>query len=90
MVVLFASTVVNLFDFSVMQKLDIVIIIFVFVTTNLYAIMFAFINTNIEQENVIEEKKINEFKQYHDMFNCLQEGILVLNEKLAQESLPDE
>ena len=77
---MFTSIVVSKFDFSMMQKIDYILIIYVFVTTNLYAIMFAFINNNIEQENVTYEKKINEWKQYHNMFNCLQEGILVLKD----------
>lgn len=47
-----------------MQKLDFILIVFVFVTMNLYAVLYAFINKNIEEQMMTEERRIFEFKQY--------------------------
>ena len=68
---LYVSLVINLFDFSILQKLDISLIVFVLITSCLYTIMFAYITNNMQQEKVNEEKKMSEFKQFQDMFNSL-------------------
>jgi len=43
-----------------------------------YGVLFAYINKNVEEVTVGHEKRMGEFKQYKNMFDCLQEGILVL------------
>ena len=48
------------------------------------SLLFIFINQKLEKETILEQKGIHEFKQYQEMFNCLQEGILVVKEQLQQ------
>jgi len=46
--------------------------------------MFAYITNNMQQEKMNEEKKLSEFKQFQDMFNSLQEGVLVVKDLLTE------
>lgn len=51
----------------------------------LYAIFFAYISDKIEYIGLDQEKHLNEFKQYKDMFDCLQEGILVIKQSALEQ-----
>lgn len=42
---------------------------------------FAYVHHNINQAYLIKLLRVNELEQYKDMFDCLQEGIVVIEEK---------
>jgi hypothetical protein len=62
--------------------MDIGAIVSIFLTCVLYAVLFANTTKNLDHAIFLEAKGFFELKQYLDMFNSLQEGILVIKEKI--------
>jgi hypothetical protein len=75
------SIIANTFDLHNLSLSDEFFLALAFITINFYAILFAFINKNIGELVVNQKSGILEYQQYKDMFNCLQEGIIVIKEK---------
>ena len=48
--------------------------------------MFVIINTRISKANIDQSVRLFEFEQYKDMFNSLQEGVIVLDKPADGES----
>ena len=72
---MFVSVSLNSFDFDIVQghdkARDIVYIVANIFMIILYAIFFAYVSDKIEFIEMDQEKHLNEFKQYKDMFDCL-------------------
>jgi hypothetical protein len=88
MIALYSSIIFSNFDLKVLSNGDQFFIVLTFLTLILYAILYAFVGRNISDLIVLQEKGVFEFQQYKDMFNCLQEGILVIKENLGKSQTP--
>ena len=53
MTVLYTSLIINSFEYENLVRTDLVFILLIFLTLNFYAILFAFINRNIEDLLII-------------------------------------
>jgi len=70
---------VGQFDFSVLDKIDILFFIITTIIGNYYILTFAFINQKNITVSIKEEVDDFEFKNYRTMFNSLQEGVFVVD-----------
>jgi energy-coupling factor transporter transmembrane protein EcfT len=77
----FALVVVFTFDLKLIDVPEAIAILVVSVVALVYIIMFTFINNSNFTEIIGEKIEDFELLQYKTMFNCLQEGILVLDGK---------
>jgi hypothetical protein len=60
----YTSIVVNVFDFKNLTIQDYGIIASIFISTNLYAVLFGSVNKSLDHEVFSEAKGIFELKQY--------------------------
>ena len=64
LIIFFTGLVVNQFDYSEVQLIDIGVIVSVFSYCVIYAVLFAYTSKNLDHEIFLEAKGFFELKQY--------------------------
>lgn len=80
--VMWLSIVVNCFEHQ-LNRTDSILVTLAIVSSLISTSLFGYIFWRIKQQNMDQEVKVYELKLFKDMFDCLQEGIIVIEKDLG-------